>query len=324
MNFRRGSESLGPTVCEEQRRNRGEAAGKLGKGKQRGSRLRSDVPAPSLADPASPISLIISPSSTSPLLHLPSPLTSRFSPRLPLLPHLRFCRDLAISHPRASVATSPSLIHSISPTIPSKFPLFLIPISHPILAQNGDKEVAAATVSRRRDSVVDIGSRVSSVVNGEGSICSPVKDEVRDDMEKMDGVLHCCSPVGGDSGGSRKKKRGGGVRNRDLVVGLRKDEVDFFQQDFVIPCEPSPGRVFLECLSLSSSGLTFHDDEDDGYHSGADRVDCLYRSGYLSGSSSFLNGMARAGIARSVDRQQFRGSLNASMFGSKSRWLHQP
>ncbi|GAB2245402.1 hypothetical protein Droror1_Dr00000895 [Drosera rotundifolia] len=183
-----------------------------------------------------------------------------------------------------------------------------------------DEEVAAAAaVSRRRDSVVDIGSRVSSVVNGEGSICSPVKDEVRDDMEKRDGVLHCCSPVGGDSGGLRKKKRGVVVRNRDLGVGLRKDEVDLFQQDFAIPCGPSPGRVFLECLSLTSSGLTFDDDEDDGYHSGADRVDCLYRSGYLSGSSSFLNGMARAGIARSVDRQQFRGSLNASMFGSKSR-----
>ncbi|GAB2227819.1 hypothetical protein Droror1_Dr00009646 [Drosera rotundifolia] len=179
----------------------------------------------------------------------------------------------------------------------------------------GDEEVAAAAVSRRRDSVVDIGLRVSSVVNGEGSICSPVKDEVRDDMEKREGVLHCCSPVGGDSGGSRKKKRAG----VDLVVGLRKDEVDLFQQDFVIPCGPSPGRGFLECLSLTSSGLTFDDDEDDGYHSGADRVDCLYRSGYLSGSSSFLNGMARAGIARSVDRQQFRGSLNASIFGSKSR-----
>ncbi|GAB2231165.1 hypothetical protein Droror1_Dr00027453 [Drosera rotundifolia] len=118
-----------------------------------------------------------------------------------------------------------------------------------------DDEVATVTVSRRRDSVVDIGSRVSSGVNGEGSICSPVKDEVRDDMEKRDGVLYCCSPVGGDSRGSRKKKRGGVVRNRDLVVELRKDEVDLFQQDFAIPCGPSPGRVFLKCLSLTSSGF---------------------------------------------------------------------
>ncbi|GAB4843210.1 hypothetical protein Ancab_013176 [Ancistrocladus abbreviatus] len=106
------------------------------------------------------------------------------------------------------------------------------------------------------------------------------------------------------------------------VLALQRHELDVFQQDFVVPCSPSPGRIFLECLSLGSSASRFDEDDID-YHD---------PSSQLSGSCSIGNAMkrerpiqsgcfnlAQISVPCTVSQGQLNGSINTSRFGSKSR-----
>ncbi|XP_061371006.1 uncharacterized protein LOC133313625 [Gastrolobium bilobum] len=46
-------------------------------------------------------------------------------------------------------------------------------------------------------------------------------------------------------------------------IDMRRGELAYLQlEDFVFPCGTSPGRLFMECLSLSSSVSKFDDDDD--------------------------------------------------------------
>ncbi|XP_057538849.1 uncharacterized protein LOC130816712 [Amaranthus tricolor] len=102
-------------------------------------------------------------------------------------------------------------------------------------------------------------------------------------------------------------------------LSLNKGEIDLFdlRRDFVYPCAPSPGRIFMECLSLSSSASRVDDDEDDYSFSDQDR----HASGH-----SIMNGMERehsidskVGFYNGGDQGKVCYSMSASRFGPKSR-----
>ncbi|GAB2294486.1 hypothetical protein Dimus_028692 [Dionaea muscipula] len=145
-------------------------------------------------------------------------------------------------------------------------------------------------VSRRNGYAWNLNLSVSGA-----SSCSPLPEEycyTKNGYGYGYGLRSPCSTDGGSV-----------VAKRGAVVRPRRDEVDFFQQDFAIPCGPSPGRVFLDCLSLSSAaGSRFDDDDDDRTVMQKENHPLHY-----------------LGLVPQI-RQCSRVSLNnASMFSSKSR-----
>lgn len=112
--------------------------------------------------------------------------------------------------------------------------------------------------------------------------------------------------------------------NLKTQLNLQRGEIDLFQrQDLVYPCAPSPGRIFMECLSLSSSASRVDDDED-----GFSRSD---QNSFFSGYS-VMNGMkeehpirldcsnrSQVGFHYSGEQRQLQDSMNASRFGPRSR-----
>ncbi|MED6188143.1 hypothetical protein PIB30_083223 [Stylosanthes scabra] len=59
----------------------------------------------------------------------------------------------------------------------------------------------------------------------------------------------------------RTVERSGGVGSRQRM-DMRRGDLAYLQpEDFVLPCGASPGRLFMECLSLSSSVSKFDDDD---------------------------------------------------------------
>ncbi|KAJ8764584.1 hypothetical protein K2173_006456 [Erythroxylum novogranatense] len=71
-------------------------------------------------------------------------------------------------------------------------------------------------------------------------------------------------------------------------IDLRRGEVEIFRdEDMILPCGTSPGRLFLDCLSLTSSASRFDDDD----HSSA--VENEDRSSQISGCCSDSNGGLR-------------------------------
>ncbi|WRX22364.1 protein of unknown function DUF668 - like 4 [Theobroma cacao] len=122
------------------------------------------------------------------------------------------------------------------------------------------------------------------------------------------------------------EKRGVSLKHRGF--DSRKGEVGLFRvEDFGFMCGTSPGRLFTDCLSLSSSGSRFDDDDGDG------SVDHDDRSSQLSGCCSVVNdGVKRERPNRSPfgqpqftvplngdQRQSKCGVLNNAQFGPKSR-----
>lgn len=106
-------------------------------------------------------------------------------------------------------------------------------------------------------------------------------------------------------------------------LSLRRGEIDLLQhQEFVYPCGPSPGRIFMECLSLSSSASRI--DDDNSSFSDQDS--------YVSGCFSVANGMKREqpvhsgflnqsqiGVPYNGDPGQLQYSMNGSKFSPKSQ-----
>ncbi|XP_039157073.1 uncharacterized protein LOC104414555 [Eucalyptus grandis] len=66
--------------------------------------------------------------------------------------------------------------------------------------------------------------------------------------------------------------------------GTRRGEVELFHaEDFNFPCVTSPGRIFMDCLSLSSSVSRIDDDDDD-------TLDHDEQSSQISGCGSIFSG----------------------------------
>nr|GME15436.1 Mitochondrial group I intron splicing factor like [Ipomoea batatas] len=102
----------------------------------------------------------------------------------------------------------------------------------------------------------------------------------------------------------------------------------FSAEDFNFACGIGPGRLFMECLSLSSA--TRRDDEDDDDIGSDDRTSqisrcCSVTSGtrrQTANSSRFFS-RSLSGVPFSGNPRQFRGSMsnNTARFGPKSRVL---
>ncbi|XVF28652.1 hypothetical protein REPUB_Repub15cG0048500 [Reevesia pubescens] len=119
-----------------------------------------------------------------------------------------------------------------------------------------------------------------------------------------------------------------GVNLKNWGIDSRKGEVGLFRmEDFGFHCGTSPGRLFTDCLSLSSSVSRFDDDGDGN-------VDHDDRSSQVSGCCSVANdGMKREwpnhsppfcrpqlNIPLNGDQMQSKcGVLNNAQFGPKSR-----
>ncbi|KMT15695.1 hypothetical protein BVRB_3g056800 [Beta vulgaris subsp. vulgaris] len=108
--------------------------------------------------------------------------------------------------------------------------------------------------------------------------------------------------------------------NLKTQLSLQRGEIDLFQrQDLVYPCAPSPGRIFMECLSLSSSASRVDDDEDDFSYNDQDSSVSGYSvvSGLKDHSVVHLDCLNRSQI--NGDQVRLHDSMNASRFSPKSR-----
>ncbi|XP_030508338.2 protein PSK SIMULATOR 1 [Cannabis sativa] len=108
----------------------------------------------------------------------------------------------------------------------------------------------------------------------------------------------------------------------------RRSELAMFQpEDIVFPCGTSPGRLFMECLSLSSSVSKFDDDDDYYDGCGGDYDDrgsqiSTCRSGILTNGSrreQRNNSSCFSSSLISMDHQRQSNSMNGARFGPKSR-----
>ncbi|XP_065863127.1 protein PSK SIMULATOR 3 [Euphorbia lathyris] len=116
-------------------------------------------------------------------------------------------------------------------------------------------------------------------------------------------------------------------------VDSRKGEDTLFRaEEIIFPCGTSPGRLFMDCLSLSSSASKFDDDEDED-----DVVTEIEdRSGQIPGCCSVGNaGLKRerpslSGCSSRIpscneDQRQAKGTAMNACFGPKSRLtVHAP
>ncbi|KAK7268735.1 hypothetical protein RIF29_21443 [Crotalaria pallida] len=119
-------------------------------------------------------------------------------------------------------------------------------------------------------------------------------------------------------------------RTLSRLDDMRRGELTYLQpEDFGFPCGTSPGKLFMECLSLSSSVTKFDDDDDDD-----DYVNDLEdRYSHVSGNgignnvkkrqqlcnSGGLNN-AQSGVPFSGELRQVNSGVHScSTFGPKSR-----
>ncbi|KAJ6356198.1 hypothetical protein OIU78_004329 [Salix suchowensis] len=107
-----------------------------------------------------------------------------------------------------------------------------------------------------------------------------------------------------------------------------KGEVDllFRTEDIVFPCGTSPGRLFLDCLSFSSSASKF-DDDDSCVVIDEDRRSQISRcysvgNGSLKTEHPSPSGFSDRGVSFSGDPRQARlGGMNDARFGPKSKLM---
>ncbi|KAJ6771349.1 hypothetical protein OIU74_017732 [Salix koriyanagi] len=107
-----------------------------------------------------------------------------------------------------------------------------------------------------------------------------------------------------------------------------KGEVDllFRTEDIVFPCGTSPGRLFLDCLSFSSSASKFDDDDscvviDEDQRSQISRCYSV-GNGSLKTEHPSPSGFSDRGVSFSGDPRQARlGGMNDARFGPKSKLM---
>ncbi|KAJ6981552.1 protein PSK SIMULATOR 1-like [Populus alba x Populus x berolinensis] len=120
------------------------------------------------------------------------------------------------------------------------------------------------------------------------------------------------------------------VEKRDLKprIASGKGGVDllFRTEDIVFPCGTSPGRLFLDCLSLSSSASKFDDDDscvvvDEDQRSQTSRCYSV-GNGSVKIELPIPSGFSNRGVSfRGDQRQARRGGMNNARFGPKSRLM---
>ncbi|GMI95932.1 hypothetical protein like AT3G23160 [Hibiscus trionum] len=131
-------------------------------------------------------------------------------------------------------------------------------------------------------------------------------------------VLSKSSSVGSGQPGNVGvvEKRGVSLKHRG--IDLRKGEIGLSRmEDFGFPCGTIPGRLFTDCLSLSSSASRYGDDDDRS-------IEYDDRSSRISGCCSVANEqLKREWPNRSPlagdHRQSNCGVLSNAQFGPKSR-----
>lgn len=115
----------------------------------------------------------------------------------------------------------------------------------------------------------------------------------------------------------KSEKRASSFRPK---VRLEKSEGVFGAEDFNFICGIGPGRMFLECLSLSSSSSKVEDDDDDR----SSRVSTAFTS--KSDGSTPISSLFRANVNERVngDQRQFRESLRVppNTVGASALALH--
>ncbi|XP_014514848.1 uncharacterized protein LOC106772776 [Vigna radiata var. radiata] len=120
-----------------------------------------------------------------------------------------------------------------------------------------------------------------------------------------------------------------GTTSRPQIDLRRGDLAPLRPEDFGFPCGTSPGRLFMECLSLSSSVSKF-DDADDGYVVNREDQHSSCRSA-VKGSNSMKRDQlcysgilnhAQYGVPFTGDLRQIKsGVQSCSTLGPKSRLL---
>lgn len=111
-------------------------------------------------------------------------------------------------------------------------------------------------------------------------------------------------------------------------IASRKGEVDllFRTEDIVFPCGTSPGRLFWDCLSLSSSASKFDDDYscvvvDEDKRSQISRCYSV-GNGSLKRENPSPSSCSNQGLSFSGDQRNARcGAMNNARFGAKSRLM---
>ncbi|KDP40296.1 hypothetical protein JCGZ_02294 [Jatropha curcas] len=102
----------------------------------------------------------------------------------------------------------------------------------------------------------------------------------------------------------------------------RKEEAIFQTEEIIFPCGASPGRLFMDCLSLSSSASKLDSDENDAIDNedrGSQISGCCV--GNFSGYSNRIPGIVSYG----GEQRQARSGLMNSWFSPKSRLtVHAP
>uniref|UniRef100_A0A803Q752 DUF668 domain-containing protein n=1 Tax=Cannabis sativa TaxID=3483 RepID=A0A803Q752_CANSA len=173
-----------------------------------------------------------------------------------------------------------------------------------------------------------------SCLSFEASSQSPNKDEGIQVSSQLDRRRHSPAAAAPPLPPRRvlSKKNSGVMLKKGLSfksqADSRRSELAMFQpEDIVFPCGTSPGRLFMECLSLSSSVSKFDDDDDYYDGCGGDYDDrgsqiSTCRSGILTNGSrreQRNNSSCFSSSLISMDHQRQSNSMNGARFGPKSR-----
>jgi len=131
----------------------------------------------------------------------------------------------------------------------------------------------------------------------------------------------------GSVGRTAASERRGTTSIKPQIDLRRGDLAPLRPEDFGFPCGTSPGRLFMECLSLSSSVSKF-DDADDGYVVNREDQHSSCRSGVIGSNSMKREHVCYSGILNHSQngvpftgdlRQVKSGVQSCSTLGPKSR-----
>ncbi|KAK3024877.1 hypothetical protein RJ639_044014 [Escallonia herrerae] len=138
------------------------------------------------------------------------------------------------------------------------------------------------------------------------------------------GVSEAIKPALSKSSSGASKR---GMSLGSPIVSKRVEVPVFREEDFNFACGLGPGRLFMECLSLSSSGSKVDDDVDDvGQDDRSSQISSCYsvastmKREHPGHSGCFIR--SPIGVPFSGDHRHFDGSVtNSSRFGPKSRLM---
>ncbi|KAG4983748.1 hypothetical protein JHK87_028497 [Glycine soja] len=133
-------------------------------------------------------------------------------------------------------------------------------------------------------------------------------------------------PVSSEKLKSNHGKRNGrtAVETRETISRpMRRGELAYLQiEDFGFPCGTSPGRLFMDCLSLSSSVAEFDDDDDDHVVDREDQHDrvSISQSIGVENKAKKRDHLYHSGCPNHVQSGvPFTEDLSCSTFGPQSR-----